>query len=110
MTTGNQNDGAGNAGDPGTNVTTPLGGGTGGLTITVPGCVYIGAPAPGPNQPMSPAQGATPTGAILPYAGEMAPEGYLICNGAEVSREDYSNLFDAIGTTYGVGNGNTTFQ
>ena len=89
---------------------TPIQGGTGSLTITVPGCVYIGSPQPSPDQPMSPAQGATPTGAILPYAGEMAPEGYLLCNGAEINRTTYASLFGVIGSTYGVGNGNTTFH
>ncbi len=89
---------------------TTIQGGTGSLTITVPGCVYIGSPQPSPDQPMSPAQGATPTGAILPYAGEMAPEGYLLCNGAEINRTTYASLFGVIGSTYGVGNGNTTFH
>ena len=59
---------------------------------------------------MSPAQGATPTGAILPYAGEMSPEGYLLCNGAAINRTTYATLFGVIGETYGVGNGNTTFN
>ena len=89
---------------------TTIQGGTGSLTITVPGCVYIGSPQPSPDQPMSPAQGATPTGAILPYAGEMSPEGYLLCNGAAINRTTYATLFGVIGETYGVGNGNTTFN
>ena len=106
MTTSNQDDRAGNAGDTGTNVTTPLGGGMGSITITVPGCVQIGAP----NQPIGPAQVAVPAGSGMPFFGNVVPDGWLLCNGAEISREDYAALFAAIGTTYGVGNGNTTFQ
>lgn len=49
-------------------------------------------------------------GVIYPYGGSTAPEGYLMCNGQAVSREDYSELFAAIGTTYGSGDGLTTFN
>lgn len=51
-----------------------------------------------------------PVGTILPYGGSTAPEGYLLCNGQAVSRTTYSDLFDVIGTTYGTGDGNTTFN
>ena len=51
-----------------------------------------------------------PVGTILPYGGSTAPEGYLLCNGQAVSRTIYSDLFDVIGTTYGTGDGNTTFN
>ena len=44
------------------------------------------------------------------FAAETPPEGYLVCNGAEVSRSAYPELFAAIGTTYGAGNGSTTFN
>ena len=54
--------------------------------------------------------GGLPSGAITQYAGAAAPSGWLICNGAAVSRETYGALFGAIGTTYGVGNGSTTFN
>ena len=50
-----------------------------------------------------------PAGAIIHYAGRTVPSGYLICNGANVSRTDYAALFAAIGTIYGAGNGSTTF-
>lgn len=50
------------------------------------------------------------TGFILPFAGFSVPEGWLPCNGAEVSRSTYAKLFAAIGTTYGSGNGSTTFN
>lgn len=51
-----------------------------------------------------------PTGLILPYGGSTAPEGFLLCNGATINRTTYANLFKAIGTTYGVGDGSTTFR
>lgn len=49
-------------------------------------------------------------GIIQAYAGSVAPTGYLICDGSAVSRTTYANLFTAIGTTYGDGNGTTTFN
>jgi len=44
------------------------------------------------------------------FAGSVAPSGYLMCDGSAVSRTNYSNLFAVIGTTYGVGDGSTTFN
>lgn len=52
---------------------------------------------------------SVPAGTLLPFAGTAVPDGYLLCNGAEVSRTDYANLFAAIGTKYGEGDGVTTF-
>lgn len=49
-------------------------------------------------------------GIITPYGGSTAPTGWLMCDGSAVSRTDYSQLFDAIGTTYGSGDGSTTFN
>ena len=51
-----------------------------------------------------------PTGTIFDYAGSSAPSGYLVCNGAAVSRATYANLFSNIGTIWGVGDGSTTFN
>jgi microcystin-dependent protein len=51
-----------------------------------------------------------PTGALLDYAGTSAPTGWLGCDGSAVSRTTYANLFTAIGTTWGVGDGATTFN
>ena len=51
-----------------------------------------------------------PLGGIVQYAGEVAPNGWLICDGSAVSRETYSDLYAVIGTTYGVGDGSTTFN
>ena len=44
------------------------------------------------------------------YAGSTSPAGYLLCDGTAVSRTIYSDLFDVIGTTYGSGDGSTTFN
>lgn len=49
------------------------------------------------------------TGKIEWFAFNTSPDGYLVCNGAEVSRETYADLFAVIGTTYGSGDGSTTF-
>ena len=49
-------------------------------------------------------------GAIMAYAGASAPSGWLLCNGAAINRTTYATLFSIIGETYGVGNGNTTFN
>lgn len=49
-------------------------------------------------------------GIVLPYAGSVAPDGYILCDGSAISRTTYSKLFTAIGTTYGAGDGSTTFN
>ena len=51
-----------------------------------------------------------PTGSIITFMADNAPDGYLACNGQEVSRTTYKDLFDIIGTKYGEGDGNTTFN
>ena len=51
-----------------------------------------------------------PTGTIIVWGANDAPNGYLICNGAAISRTTYSRLFQVIGTTWGAGDGNTTFN
>lgn len=50
-----------------------------------------------------------PPGALMPYAGSSAPTGFLLCQGQNVSRTTYAALFAVIGTTYGVGDGSSTF-
>ena len=50
------------------------------------------------------------SGVVLPYAGNSVPNGFLLCDGQAVSRTRYQNLFDVIGTTYGDGDGITTFN
>jgi microcystin-dependent protein len=49
-------------------------------------------------------------GFILQYAGTTAPAGWLLCDGSAVSRTTYAGLFAVIGTSYGAGNGSTTFN
>lgn len=53
---------------------------------------------------------AIPTGSVMPFAGTTEPSGWLLCFGQEVSRTTYASLFAIISTTYGVGNGSTTFN
>ena len=54
--------------------------------------------------------GMVPSGAVLYFSGRTAPAGWLKANGAAVSRTAYAALFAAIGTTYGAGDGRTTFN
>lgn len=56
------------------------------------------------------ATAASPTGAVQFFATLTAPEGWLVCDGRAVSREEYAALFAAIGELYGAGNGSTTFN
>lgn len=51
-----------------------------------------------------------PVGSIIWSANATVPAGYLLCNGASVGRDTYPELFAAIGTTYGEGDGSTTFN
>ena len=50
------------------------------------------------------------TGLIIPWSTTTAPSGFLECDGTAVSRSTYATLFAVVGTTYGVGNGSTTFN
>ena len=71
--------------------------GTNNLTVT--GDIYVGT-----NETY------VPVGCISIYSGATAPSGWLICNGQEISRSTYSNLYEIIGTTYGSGNNVDTFN
>lgn len=51
-----------------------------------------------------------PTGTVLTFAMSTPPTGWLKCNGQAVSRTTYANLFALIGTTFGTGDGSTTFN
>lgn len=51
-----------------------------------------------------------PIGAVIQYAGSTAPTNWLICDGSAISRITYAELFSVIGTTYGAGDGSTTFN
>lgn len=52
----------------------------------------------------------TPVGTILPWTAATAPTGFLKCDGSAVSRTTYAALFEVVGTTYGVGDGSSTFN
>ena len=51
-----------------------------------------------------------PVGTILPFSGSVIPDNYLECDGSAVSRTTYAELYNVIGTTYGSGDGSTTFN
>lgn len=59
---------------------------------------------------VDPSLGGAPSGVVLPFAGTAAPSGWLLCYGQAVSRTTYAALFAAISTTYGAGDGTTTFN
>lgn len=54
--------------------------------------------------------GGVPTGTIMAFAGSTIPTGWALCNGAAISRTANANLFAVLATTYGAGNGSTTFN
>lgn len=56
------------------------------------------------------AYGATPPGTLLPFAGVTTPPGFLLCFGQAISRTSFAQLFAALGTTWGTGDGSTTFN
>jgi microcystin-dependent protein len=53
---------------------------------------------------------AVPTGAVINYAAATPPQGWLVCDGSAISRATFVDLFQVIGTTFGVGDGSTTFN
>lgn len=55
-------------------------------------------------------ESGAPVGAVMPYAGSTPPAGWLLCDGSEISRTNYARLFSVIGTTYGAGDGNSSFN
>jgi phage-related tail fiber protein len=59
---------------------------------------------------LNPQRQVFPCGVILMTAASTADDGWLLCDGAAVSRTTYANLFRKIGTTYGTGDGSTTFN
>jgi len=61
-----------------------------------------------PTAPVTPSP--VPTGAVLPYGGTAAPTGFLLCDGSAVSRATYADLFAILSTTFGAGDGVTTFN
>ncbi|MFZ2587894.1 MAG: phage tail protein [Alphaproteobacteria bacterium] len=51
-----------------------------------------------------------PSGVVVPFAGAVAPSGWMMCDGSAVSRATYADLFTAVGTVFGSGDGSTTFN
>ena len=62
------------------------------------------------NNATAAANAVLPAGLILPFGNTSAPTGYLACDGSAVSRTTYATLFTAIGTTWGAGDGSSTFN
>ena len=109
----------------GTDLTVPNGG-TGVSTFTDKGILYgqgasavLVTAAGSEGQLLRAGSGGTPAwstinsvnpaGAIVMYGAATAPTGYLLCDGSNISRSTYADLFSAIGTTYGSGDGSLTF-
>jgi len=80
----------------GTGLSTP---GTSGNVLTSNGSIWL-----------SSTPTYVPTGGMMMWGTATAPTGYLLCNGAAVSRSTYSALFAVVGTAYGAGDGSTTFN
>jgi microcystin-dependent protein len=72
-------------------------------TITATGAITSSAAVSGSH-------GTVPVGAVTPYAGTSAPTAWLFCYGQAISRTTYATLFTALSTTYGTGDGSTTFN
>ena len=70
--------------------------------ISVPYALYSGSSGATSN--------GVPVGTILPFGGTLAPAGYLLCDGTAISRTTYATLFSVLNTTWGFGNGSTTFN
>ena len=102
-----------NKGDPGTSNTLTIGTVTTGEPGTQASATITGE---SPNQvlnltiPRGNAGSGAAVGSISLFAGATIPEGYLLCDGAALSRTVYAELFSAIGTTWGNGDGSTTFN
>jgi microcystin-dependent protein len=62
------------------------------------------------NTISSSAASIIPVGSLMPYAGTSAPTGWTLCFGQAVSRTTFADLFAVVGTTYGIGDGSTTFN
>jgi microcystin-dependent protein len=77
--------------------------GTSGNVLTSDGSTWYSAPGGGGSS-------SVPVGTVSPYAGSSAPSGWLLCYGQAISRTTYASLYAIVGTTYGTGDGSTTFN
>ena len=85
----------------------------GGTTLTATGTElnYVDGVTSNIQTQLDTISGTTlPAGSLLPYAGSSAPSGFVLCYGQELNRTTYATLFGVIGTTYGTGDGSTTFN
>lgn len=73
------------------------------VPMTAPGMTLTGNPTSGYAVQM-------PSGSIIDFGGSAAPSGWLLCDGSAISRTTYAALFAVIGTTFGAGDGSTTFN
>ena len=62
------------------------------------------------NRKADPVGDTLPVGSVVEYASDTIPENWLLCDGRAVSRTTYAQLFKVIGTTWGAGDGSTTFN
>jgi microcystin-dependent protein len=76
--------------------------------VTQPG--YPADPVVAPQQQQATPDSGVPTGTFLAYGSITPPSGYLLCDGSAVSRTTYAALFAVLSTTWGAGNGSTTFN
>lgn len=91
-----------------TNVYSPI---TGDIVYDSFNTLFYGYDHTGNWQSLGVGAGATtPAGVVSAFAGSSVPAGYLLCDGSAISRTTYSTLFTTIGTTYGSGDGSTTFN
>ncbi len=67
-------------------------------------------PGPGPTPAATGGDSEVPAGAIMSYMTSTCPSGWLAADGSAVMRSAFSNLFNIIGSTYGAGDGSTTFN
>lgn len=81
-----------------------------GALYTVDGYFVLQTGFGGNTRWLSMSLAATPPGTIIDFAGPTPPGGFLLCDGSAISRTMYANLFNAIGTTWGSGDGSTTFN
>jgi len=97
------------AGSPEGNVTAIVGSE---CTDTSTGILYLKTSGSGNTgwSPTATSSTIVPVGTVIESARSSAPTNYLECDGSALSRTTYATLFSAIGTTYGVGDGSTTFN
>lgn len=91
-------------------LTTPLSPQQGGTGLTTSGAAGNVLTSDGNGMWVSAPQTGVPSGAVMAFAMSTPPNGWLECDGTAISRIVYASLFNSIGTSYGAGNGSTTFN